>query len=93
MTHDEIINTPIERIYMILEKIQEQKIIELDLFKMTLLSSVQSVFDGKSKSLYDLFIKPNKEKTEDEKKADEEFRNYMVKRGHWSEEEAKNKEI
>jgi hypothetical protein len=54
MNHEECINTPFDRIFILLEEIQEQEIIKLDMLKMTLLSSVESIFSKKSKSIHEM---------------------------------------
>jgi len=77
MSHNEFINTPFALIYDIIEKVEEQKVIELDMFKFALMHTISGLFTKNTKTLYDIFLKGKNGKSKEEKKADEEFNSML----------------
>lgn len=77
MGHEEAIKTPLDRINLLLETLEEQQVIQLDMYKATILNAVQNIFDKNTKNMYDIIIKPRKAKTKAEIAEDEDFDDFL----------------
>lgn len=77
MSHEECINAPLVRIYKLIEKIEEQKVIELDFFRITMAQTISGFFNKKTKSMYELFFKDKYKELPENKKAQNDF-NSMI---------------